>query len=89
MIKQEIQIINKLGLHARASTKLVQIANQYQSEIRLQKGNKLANAKSIMSVMMLAATNGSTLVISVDGIDEVPALDGIAALIADKFGESE
>jgi phosphocarrier protein len=72
MIKQQIEIINQLGLHARASSKLVSLANNYKSSILLTKDNKQANAKSIMAVMMLAANKGSIIHIIVDGEDEDP-----------------
>lgn len=89
MIKQQIEIINKLGLHARASSKLVSLANNYKSNILITKDNKEANAKSIMAVMMLAANKGSLINIIVDGIDEEIALQNICQLINNKFGEVE
>lgn len=85
----EIEIINKLGLHARASSKLVQLANKYQSEIFVIKKEKKANAKSIMSLMMLAANKGTLVTISCDGSDEVEALESVCNLFADRFGENE
>ena len=89
MIKQEIEIINKLGLHARASSKLTQTASQFASEIWIEKNGRKVNAKSIMGVMMLAAGKGSTVVLETVGADEQPALESILKLIADKFGEGE
>lgn len=89
MQSREIEIINKLGLHARASSKLVQLANKYKSEIFVIKKEKKANAKSIMSLMMLAANKGTLVTISCDGADEVDALDGVCNLFADRFGENE
>ncbi len=89
MVRAEIEIANKLGLHARASAKLTQIAGSYSSEVWLEKGTRRINAKSIMGVMMLAAGKGSTIVVETDGSDEQPALDAILKLIADKFGEGE
>ncbi|MDD3266990.1 MAG: HPr family phosphocarrier protein [Burkholderiales bacterium] len=89
MQSREIEIINKLGLHARASSKLVQLANKYQSEIFVIKKEKKANAKSIMSLMMLAANKGTLVTISCDGTDEADALEGICSLFADRFGENE
>ena len=89
MARAEIEISNKLGLHARASAKLTQIAGSYGSEVWLEKGPRRINAKSIMGVMMLAAGKGSTIVVETDGNDEQQALDAILKLIADKFGEGE
>ena len=89
MVRAEIEIANKLGLHARASAKLTQIAGSYGSEVWLEKGPRRINAKSIMGVMMLAAGKGSTIVVETDGDDEQQALEGILKLIADKFGEGE
>ena len=89
MVRAEIEIANKLGLHARASAKLTQIAGSYSSEVWLEKGPRRINAKSIMGVMMLAAGKGSKVVIETTGDDEQEALDAILKLIADKFGEGE
>jgi len=84
-----IKIINKLGLHARASAKLTQIANQFESDIWLEKNDKKVNAKSIMGVMMLAASQGTNIIITTEGPDEKEALNSIVALINDFFGEGE
>ncbi|MBL8459638.1 HPr family phosphocarrier protein [Zoogloea sp.] len=89
MPRQEAQIINKLGLHARASAKLTQTASAYQSEVWLERNGKRVNAKSIMGVMMLAAAKGSTITIDTSGNDEDEAMSALVALIADKFGEGE
>lgn len=89
MLQKEVEIINKLGLHARASAKLTQMAGQYQSEIWLTRDGRRVNAKSIMGVMMLAASKGSIVGIETDGTDEGPAMDALTGLIADKFGEGE
>jgi phosphocarrier protein len=89
MQSREAEIINKLGLHARASAKLTQLAGKYQSEVWMSKGTRRINAKSIMGVMMLAAGKGSQVVIETDGPDEVEAMDALLALIADYFGEGE
>ena len=89
MVRAEIEIANKLGLHARASAKLTQIAGSYSSEVWLEKGPRRINAKSIMGVMMLAAGKGSVIVVETEGSDEQQALDAILKLIADKFGEGE
>lgn len=84
-----IEIINKLGLHARASSKLVQLASSFKSEIFVERNGRKANAKSIMSLMMLAAAKGGVITISCSGSDEEAALAQITALFSDKFGESE
>ena len=89
MARAEIEISNKLGLHARASAKLTQIAGSYSSEVWLEKGTRRINAKSIMGVMMLAAGKGSTIVVETEGSDEQQALEAILKLVADKFGEGE
>jgi phosphocarrier protein HPr len=89
MVKQEIEIINKLGLHARASTKLTQVAGQFNSEIWIERNGRRVNAKSIMGVMMLAASKGSKILLEANGTDETAALAALTALINDKFGEGE
>lgn len=89
MQQREVEIINKLGLHARASAKLSQLAGKYESEIWLVRNSKRVNAKSIMGVMMLAATKGTRVLIETSGPDEAEALDALAALVADYFGEGE
>jgi len=89
MIKREIKVVNKLGLHARASAKLTQEASRYASGIWISRNNRRVNAKSIMGVMMLAAGLGSTVELETDGADEAQAMDAIAKLFADKFGEAE
>ena len=89
MARAQIEISNKLGLHARASAKLTQLAGSYDSEVWLEKGARRINAKSIMGVMMLAAGKGSTIVIETIGSDEQAALESLLNLIADKFGEGE
>ena len=89
MTRTEIEITNKLGLHARASAKLTQLATGFESEVWMEKGSRRVNAKSIMGVMMLAAGKGSKVMIETTGDDEEEALEGILKLIADKFGEGE
>lgn len=89
MIKQDIVIINKLGLHARASTKLTQTASQFSSEIWIERNGRKVNAKSIMGVMMLAAAKGSTVTLEASGEDEVAAIAALDTLINDYFGEGE
>ena len=87
--KEEVEIVNQLGLHARASAKLTQLAAQYQSEVWLSRNGRRVNGKSIMGVMMLAAGIGSKVEIEVNGADEMAALAGLKKLIADKFGEGK
>ena len=87
MLNREAEIINKLGLHARASAKLTQLAGKYQSEVWMAKGPRRINAKSIMGVMMLAAAKGTVVVIEADGPDEQEAVDALHALVASGFGE--
>ncbi|MFM2344814.1 MAG: phosphocarrier protein HPr [Pseudomonadota bacterium] len=82
-------ISNKLGLHARASAKLTQLASQFKSQVFIAKNNKRANAKSIMGVMMLAAGIGSEIVIDAQGDDCVEAVNAVIELFNNKFGESE
>ena len=89
MQSQPVTIINKLGLHARAATKLVHLADRYAAETKLIKGDKTVNAKSIMGIMMLAASKGTELTITAEGEDEQEALDAIVTLINNKFGEEE
>ena len=89
MPSAEAQIVNKLGLHARASAKLTQIASNYQCEIWLTRSGRRVNAKSIMGVMMLAAAKGSVVLVEADGADADAALGALLQLIQEKFGESE
>ena len=88
-MKQDILIINKLGLHARASTKLTQTASQFKSDIWIERNGRRVNAKSIMGVMMLAASKGSTITLEANGEDEVIAMEALMALINNRFGEPE
>jgi phosphocarrier protein HPr len=89
MTKLDIEIINKLGLHARASSKLTQTASQFNSEIWIEKNGRKVNAKSIMGVMMLAAGKGSVIGLQADGSDEAEAIVALKDLINDYFGEGE
>jgi len=89
MLEQDIEIINKLGLHARASAKLVSTASRFSSKVEIEFGSQKADAKSIMSVMMLAASIGSKVVLRTDGTDEQEAMDAIAGLINNYFDEEE
>ncbi len=89
MQQQEVEIVNRLGLHARASAKLTQTAAQYASEVWVSRNGRRVNAKSIMGVMMLAAAKGSRITVETNGADEAPAMQAVTALIADMFGEGE
>jgi phosphocarrier protein HPr len=89
MLREEITIVNKLGLHARASAKLTQLAGKFECEIWLTRNGRRINAKSIMGVMMLAAGIGSTVLLEAEGGDEADAMAAVKALVADKFGEGQ
>ena len=89
MLKNEIEIINKLGLHARASAKLTQTASGFACEVWIVRAAKRVNAKSIMGVMMLAASKGATIELETNGSDEAEAMEAMIALINNKFGEGE
>ena len=89
MRQQDVEITNKLGLHARASAKLTQAAGQFQSAIWITRNQRRVNAKSIMGVMMLAAAKGSIVRLEADGSDENTAMETMLALFDDKFGEGE
>lgn len=89
MIHSTTTIINKLGLHARASAKLTKLAGSFPCEVWIAKGERRVNAKSIMGVMMLAAGIGSEVVLDTDGEREQEAMDALLALITDRFGEGE
>ncbi|HXH04476.1 MAG TPA: HPr family phosphocarrier protein [Candidatus Competibacteraceae bacterium] len=89
MLKREITIINKLGLHARAAAKFVTLAARFASDIRVQRGNRVVNGKSIMGVMMLAASKGTQLELRACGEDAEQALEHLTQLINQRFGEDE
>ena len=89
MPQAQVEITNKLGLHARASAKLTQLASQYAADVWLVRGPRRVNAKSIMGVMMLAAGLGSRIQIEANGEDAEEALRAVTALFRDKFGEGE
>ena len=89
MLQREVEIINKLGLHARASAKLTQVAGRFEADVWLSRNGRRVNAKSIMGVMMLAAAKGSTVLVETDGADEADAMTAVTALIAERFGEDE
>ena len=88
MQRRELEIINKLGLHARASAKLTQLAAMYESDVQVTRNGRKVNAKSIMGVMMLAAGKGSKITLEIAGPDEEAAMEAICALVADCFGEA-
>jgi phosphocarrier protein len=89
MQRHEVEVVNKLGLHARASAKLTQLAAKFQCDVFLSRNNRKINAKSIMGVMMLAAGKASTVVLETDGPDEAAAAEAIVALFNDYFGEGQ
>lgn len=87
MIEREVEIVNRLGLHARAASKLVHLAGNYESEVWLVQDGDEVDAKSILGILLLAAGQGSRLVIRCSGPDEEEAMDALSRLIADRFGE--
>ena len=88
MQQRDVEIVNKLGLHARPSARLTQLASSFRSNVFLSRNGRRVNAKSIMGVMMLAAAKGSTVTLETDGEDEVAAIDALAGLISSGFGET-
>jgi phosphocarrier protein len=89
MPNREVTIVNKLGLHARAAAKLVTVASGFGAEIKLRRGEREVNGKSIMGVMMLAASQGTQIELQAEGDDADPALDALERLIGERFGEAE
>jgi phosphocarrier protein len=89
MLDKEVEIINKLGLHARAAAKLVSCANSFTSHVFLDRNGQRVNGKSIMGVMMLAANQGSILRLQIDGSDEQEAMQALTSLINERFGEDQ
>ncbi len=89
MIKKEIKITNKLGLHARASARFVRIASQFKSHIEVEKKQRKVNGKSIMGIMLLAAAKGDHIILSIEGNDEQQALEALEQLIEKRFHEDE
>ncbi|MGE3318095.1 MAG: HPr family phosphocarrier protein [Candidatus Berkiella sp.] len=87
MMQKQIQIINKLGLHARAAAKFVQTASRFSSHIEISRNGKTVNGKSIMGVMMLAASQHSWIDVAIEGEDEIDALAAIETLVNNRFGE--
>jgi phosphocarrier protein HPr len=89
MLQREVEIINKLGLHARASAKLTQVAGRFVADVWLSRNGRRVNAKSIMGVMMLAAAKGTRVLVETEGPDEEQALRAVEALVANRFDEDE
>jgi phosphocarrier protein len=89
MLQREVEIVNRLGLHARASAKLTQVAGQFRSDVWVSRNGRRVNAKSIMGVMMLAAAQGSKIVLETSGPDEDQAMQAVTQLIAGRFEEDE
>jgi len=87
VIEQRLPITNELGMHARAATKFVQTANKFQSSVAVEKDGQSVNGKSIMGVLMLVAAKGSEILVRCTGPDAQAAMDALAALVKDKFGE--
>jgi phosphocarrier protein len=87
MQQRDVEIVNKLGLHARPSARLTQLAGSFKSNVFMSRNGRRVNAKSIMGVMMLAAARGSTITLETEGDDEVEAIDALAGLISSGFGE--
>jgi phosphocarrier protein len=86
-VERSVQIVNRLGVHARAAAKLVTLAAKYKADVRVRKDGREVSGKSIMGVMMLAAAQGSTITLICEGEDAAPAADALAALIAGRFDE--
>ncbi|RMD79349.1 MAG: HPr family phosphocarrier protein [Gammaproteobacteria bacterium] len=89
MVRRELEIVNRLGLHARAASRFVQLAARFRCEVRLRHGGQEANGKSILGVMRLAAARGARLELLTEGPDEEAAAEALAALVAGRFGEPE
>ncbi|MDO9466903.1 MAG: HPr family phosphocarrier protein [Thiobacillus sp.] len=87
MQQRDVEVVNKLGLHARPSARLTQLASSFKSQVFMSRNGRRVNAKSIMGVMMLAAAKGSTITLETDGEDEVEAINTLADLITSGFGE--
>jgi phosphocarrier protein len=87
LTRREVQVTNRLGLHARAAARFVQTANRYRSRITLGRDTRAMDGKSILGILLLAAAQGSTLVVTADGEDEEAAVTALAGLIAGRFGE--
>ncbi len=85
----DVAVVNKLGMHARASAKLVSLASSFESAITVTRDGRTVNGKSIMGIMMLAAARGTTIFVSAEGDDEDKAMEGMERLFRNKFGEKE
>lgn len=86
-ITRTFEVINELGMHARAATKLVQLASRFRAEIEIEKDGQRANAKSVMGVLLLCGAKGSKILVHARGVDAARAVDEIGRLVADRFGE--
>lgn len=89
MLRRTLRIVNKLGLHARAAAKLVKLASAFESQIQVKRQQREVNGKSIMGVMLLAAGKGTEVELTVDGVDEIKAMEELSQLIESGFGEEE
>ncbi len=89
MVRRDLEIVNRLGLHARAAAKLVHTAAKYEAEVHLLRDDEEVDAKSILGILMLAAAQGTRLTVRCDGIDELEALEAVAALISNRFDEDK
>jgi phosphocarrier protein HPr len=89
VIRKELTIVNRLGLHARAAAKLVGTASRYASQVQVERNGQRVNGKSIMGVMMLAASQGTQVTLEVEGPDETAAVDALETLVSGRFGENE
>jgi len=89
MIKKKVTIINKLGLHARAAVKFVNLANRFTSSVKIEKHGNQIDGKSILGILTLAAVQGTEITLTISGKDERAAMDALSALIQDKFSEAE
>ncbi len=87
MIREDVTIVNALGLHARAAARFVQLAGRFRSKVRVSRDGRQVDGKSIMGILLLAAAKGAVITISADGIDEADALQSLAALVRTGFGE--
>ena len=89
MTSRSVAVVNQLGMHARAAAKFVHLAARFESRIRVAREDRVMDGKSIMGILLLAAARGSTITISADGIDEGDAVDALAALVREGFGEDQ
>jgi phosphocarrier protein HPr len=87
LIQREVRVVNRLGLHARAAARFVHTANRFRAKITVARDGRIMDGKSILGILLLAASQGTLLVVSADGEDEAPAVEALAALIDGGFGE--